>query len=179
MNFIILLTLIQAYKASESLETRLKKVSSTIHEIKTLTDDFYIQSIYKEILSIQNTLKLIQSEIIVLDNISNSQMEHHSPFSMKEVESTIKVSDGIVEKIAVLDTKLINVDDREILDKLEDYVLNMDKFDGFLRKNSRKLKERIEKFNKHIKDDHGHYWLGVMTGTIAGLLLWSWWTLYK
>ena len=70
----------------------------------------------------------------------------------------------------MLDTKLINFDDRGLLDKIEEYALKMDEYDNSLRKYSKNLKEKIEKFNRHIKNDHRHYWL-ITIAIITGIII--------
>ena len=97
--------------------SRIENMEKMLKEISSLVQDSYIFKIYTEINGLQELIGNINSEIGALEQISNSQMEDNSPFNIKEAEFVIKTSDKIIEKLAVLDTKLINVNDKELLVK--------------------------------------------------------------
>ena len=167
---------VHLYLGQEDSETssRIENMEKMLKEISSLVQDSYIFKIYTEINGLQELIGNINSEIGALEQISNSQMEDNSPFNIKEAEFVIKTSDKIIEKLAVLDTKLINVNDKELLDKIEEYVLKMDAYDNHLRKTGKKIKEKIEKFKDHIKDEHRHYWLVALCGVIMIVIVISW-----
>lgn len=150
------------------------QIESKLQEIKNIIQENHVLSLYKDLNSLQELLNHINGEVAALEAAASHQVEGHSPLEVKEAEVTLKVTDQIIEKLALLDTKLINVDDREILDKIEEYVLKMDDIDNVLRKIAKANKEDLEKFEKHIKESHGHYWIWVMCSVTGVLIAISW-----
>ncbi|OMJ91733.1 hypothetical protein SteCoe_5631 [Stentor coeruleus] len=171
ISFCQLLLLTQVFsKDTATLDERLENISRNIASLKYLAEESFITHLYKELNSLQETMNNINAEISNLDTMAGNQLEHHAPLNIKEAEITIKTTDRIIEKLALMDTKLINIDDREILDKIEEYVLKMDEFDNYLRKGGRDFKEKIQKFTNHIKDKHSHIYL-IMLSIFIGLIL--------
>ena len=150
--------------------TRIAGITNSFGEIRDMFENSYAHSIYLEINELQELMININSELAKLEVVVDAQTEHHSPLDIRSAEVTMRMSDQIIEKLALLDTRIININDRQILDKIEEYVLKMDEYDNYLRKSSKKLKEKLEKFKGHIKDDHRHYWL-VMISAVTGIAI--------
>lgn len=157
--------------AENEYDEQFARIEDQIKEIKNIIYENHVLLLYKDLNSLQELLSHINGEISTLEAAASRQIEGHSPLEVNEAEVTLKSTDKIVEKLALLDTKLINVDDREILDKIEEYVLKMDEIDNALRKIAKATKEDLEKFENHIKESHGHYWIYVMCLVTAVLVL--------
>lgn len=145
--------------AEEDVQVSLDRVISKFQELNSLFEYSYLYDIYKEVNGLQEAISNVNSEIAALEQMANTQLEHHRPLDIKDAELAMRFSDKIIEKLALLDTRLINVNDRELLDKIEESVLKMDEYDNELRKSAKKFKENLDNFNRHIKNDHRHYWL--------------------
>ena len=165
--------------ADGEFDEQFSRINMRIQNIRDILQENHILALYKDLNSVQELMNHINAEVASLESAASHQMEGHSPLETKEAEVALKTTDKIIEKLALLDTKLVNVDDREILDKIEAYVLKMDEIDNFLRKLAKSSKEDLEKFDKHIKDSHGHFWIWTMCITSIVLLLLSWKMLIK
>jgi hypothetical protein len=162
-----------------NFDEQFSRIQTRITNIRMILEENHILTIYKDLNSLQELLNHINSEISALESAASHQTEGHGPLETKEAEIALKITDKIIEKLALLDTKLVNVDDREVLDKIEEYVLKMDEIDNFLRKVAKNTKENLEKFDKHVKESHGHFWIWTMCIVSAVLLLGSWRMLIK
>ena len=171
---LLLFVLVSQIAAEGEFDEQLTQIENKLQEIKSIIQENHVLTLYKDLNSLQELLNHINGEVASLEAAASQQVEGHSPLEVREAELALKTSDSIIEKLALLDTKLINVDDREILDKIEEYVLKMDDIDNVLRKIAKGSKEDLEKFEKHVKESHGHYWIWVMFSVTGVLTAISW-----
>ena len=161
VRFVVLCQVI----AQSGIDEQLSRIYMRIENIRDVLNENHILAVYKDLNSLQELMNHINSEVAALESAASHQLEGHDPLQSREAEVALTTTDKIIEKLSLLDTKLVTVDDHEILNKIENQVLKMDEIDNFLQQLSNTSKENLIHFAENIKDTHGHFWIWTMSST--------------
>mmetsp|Transcript_7403 Transcript_7403/g.7266 ORF Transcript_7403/g.7266 Transcript_7403/m.7266 type:complete len:103 (-) Transcript_7403:87-395(-) len=99
----------------------------------------------------------IGSSLESLEKSSINATQDHQVLDFSKVDEGIKTIEKLNENIAVLEARMIILDDRNITQKMDDSMELVDNFDREIRSTTYRVKEQLEEMEAIIKKDKRHY----------------------
>ncbi|CAG9320438.1 unnamed protein product [Blepharisma stoltei] len=156
------------------LAKELKEVSQLIKALKSSTQNSYILSLQTELNSLKDEMAKIGSSLESLEKSSIDATQDHQVLDFSKVDDGIKTIEKLNENIAVLEARMIILDDRNITQKMDDSMELVDNYDREIRSTTYRVKEQLEEMEAIIKKDKRHYWIYGFVGAMTLAVLISW-----
>lgn len=131
-------------------------MSLVVKKLKTDVQESFITKLYSDINNLKDELTNIGSSIDSLESSAIEATQDHQKFDFGKVDDGVKIVEKINEGIAILEARLVILDDRDITQKIDDTMEALDNYDREVRGITYKVKDELEELEKLVKSDKRH-----------------------
>jgi len=158
----------------KELGNQLGEVADLVHELRDITSDTYITKLTSEINVLKEEILKVTSSVDFFEEAINDLYTQKETFDSNRADEVIKSVASLVEKVSVLEGKLINLDDKELIDKIEEAMKGIASSDTQIKNTVYKLKEQTEYLESLVNKDTKFFWVYFLIGLIGVGLFLSW-----